>query len=183
MTNCDRTTSGRGSSIGISLSHSRHSKNTINTHEYSTIYWCSSISYYKLGLCFKFTKDWSAKYASKDNSEFAEAISLNIQNILFALKENAIHQSSKPENPSTESIPPRFGLPTNNPHRHQSPKRGSMSSPAHRRQQEQMLIDYAPQDLSMVIKGLPLDMQRLLIGLMIPVGLLAPRLSTISLVN
>jgi hypothetical protein len=35
----------------------------------------------------------------------------------------------------------------------------------------------------MVIKGLPLDMQRLLIGLMIPVGLLAPRLSTISLVN
>jgi hypothetical protein len=75
-------------------------------------------------------------------------ISLNIQNILFALKENAIHQSSKPENPSTESIPPRFGLPTNNPHRHQSAKRGSMSSPAHRRQQEQRLIDYAPQDLS-----------------------------------
>jgi hypothetical protein len=47
-------------------------------------------------------------YASEDKSEFAEAISLNGQNILFALKENAIHRYSKPEDPSTES----------NPHRH-----------------------------------------------------------------
>jgi hypothetical protein len=35
-------------------------------------------------------------------------ISLNDQNILFALKENVIHQRSKPEDPSVES----------NPHRH-----------------------------------------------------------------
>jgi hypothetical protein len=47
-----------------------------------------------------------------------EVISLNVQNILFALEENLIHQHSKPEDPSTESNPPRFGLPTNNPHRH-----------------------------------------------------------------
>jgi hypothetical protein len=47
-----------------------------------------------------------------------EAISLTGQKILFALKENAIHQRSKPENPSMESNPHRFGLPTNNPHRH-----------------------------------------------------------------
>jgi hypothetical protein len=47
-----------------------------------------------------------------------EAISLNGQNILFALKENAIHQHSKPEDPFTESNPPRFGLPIDNPRRH-----------------------------------------------------------------
>jgi hypothetical protein len=51
-------------------------------------------------------------------SEFAEAISLNGQDIPFALKENAIHRCSKPEDPSTESIPHRFGLPTDNPHPH-----------------------------------------------------------------
>jgi hypothetical protein len=47
-----------------------------------------------------------------------EAISLNGQNILFALRENAIHRCSKPEDPSTKSNPHRFGLPTDNPHRH-----------------------------------------------------------------
>jgi hypothetical protein len=51
-------------------------------------------------------------------SEFAEAISLNGQDIPFALKENAIHRHSNPEDPSMESIPHRFGLPTDNPHRH-----------------------------------------------------------------
>jgi hypothetical protein len=51
-------------------------------------------------------------------SEFAKAISLNGQDILRALKENAIHRHSKTEDPSTESIPYRFGLPTDNPHRH-----------------------------------------------------------------
>jgi hypothetical protein len=34
-----------------------------------------------------------------------EAISLNGQNILFALKVNAIHRHSKPEDHSTESNP------------------------------------------------------------------------------
>jgi hypothetical protein len=51
-------------------------------------------------------------------NQSAEMISLNGQNILFALKENAIHQHSKPEDPSTESIPHRFGLLTDNPRRH-----------------------------------------------------------------
>jgi hypothetical protein len=45
-------------------------------------------------------------------------ISLNDQNIPFTLKENVIHQRSEPEDPSTESNPHWFGLPTNNPHRH-----------------------------------------------------------------
>jgi hypothetical protein len=47
-----------------------------------------------------------------------EAISLNGQNIFFALKENVIHQHSKPEDLSTESNAPWFGLPTDNPRRH-----------------------------------------------------------------
>jgi hypothetical protein len=47
-----------------------------------------------------------------------EAVSFNGQNILFALKENVIHQHFKPEDPSTEFNPHRFGLPTDNPHRH-----------------------------------------------------------------
>jgi hypothetical protein len=47
-----------------------------------------------------------------------EAIPLNGQNILFALKENIIHRRSKPEDPSTESNPHRFGLSTDNPRRH-----------------------------------------------------------------
>jgi hypothetical protein len=45
-------------------------------------------------------------------------ISLNGPNILFALKENVIHQRSKPEDPSTEFNPHRFGLTTDNHHRH-----------------------------------------------------------------
>jgi hypothetical protein len=47
-----------------------------------------------------------------------EAISLNAQNIVFALKEDAIHWRSKHECPSMESNLPRFGPPTDNPHRH-----------------------------------------------------------------
>jgi hypothetical protein len=47
-----------------------------------------------------------------------KVISLNVQNILFALKENVIHRRSKPEDTSTESNPHRFGLPTDNPHLH-----------------------------------------------------------------
>jgi hypothetical protein len=42
----------------------------------------------------------------------------HVQSILFYLEENAIHQCSKPEDPSAESNPHWFGLPTDNPHRH-----------------------------------------------------------------
>jgi hypothetical protein len=79
----------------------------------------SSKSYYNLGSCISYTKEvWNQNYASKDKSEFAEAISLNGQNNFFALKENVIHRRSKLEDPSTEFNPHRFGLPTNNSHRH-----------------------------------------------------------------
>jgi hypothetical protein len=54
----------------------------------------------------------------RDQSKFAEAISLNGQNILFALKENATYRRSKLEDPCMESNPHRFGLPTDNNHRH-----------------------------------------------------------------
>jgi hypothetical protein len=60
----------------------------------------------------------SQHFASKDKSEFAEVISLNGQNILFALKENVIHRCSKPEDPNTESNPDWFGLLTDNPRWH-----------------------------------------------------------------
>jgi hypothetical protein len=40
------------------------------------------------------------------------------QDIPFALKGNTIHQHSKPGDPSTESNPRRFGLPTDNPRWH-----------------------------------------------------------------
>jgi hypothetical protein len=116
---CDRTTSWRGSSTRISLSDSRWSQNTINTYKYNTIYWSSSRSYYNSSSCISCIKEvWSQNNASEDKSEFAKVISLNVQNILFALEENAIHWRSKPEDPSMESNPTRFGLSTDNPHRH-----------------------------------------------------------------
>jgi hypothetical protein len=110
---------GNGVHCRINLSDSRRSDNTINTHKYNTIYWSSNRSYYNLGLCIGYTEEiWSQNFASKDKSEFVEAISLNGQDIPFALKENVIHRHSKHEDPSTESIPHQFGLPTDNPHRH-----------------------------------------------------------------
>jgi hypothetical protein len=116
---CGRTTSGRGSSTRISLSDSRWSENTINTYKYTTIYWSLMKSYYNLGSHISYGEEvWNRNYALEDKSEFAEAISLNSQNILFALKENLIHRCSKPEDPSTESNPRRFGLSTDNPRRH-----------------------------------------------------------------
>jgi hypothetical protein len=45
-------------------------------------------------------------------------ISLNGQDVLFALKENVIHQRSEPKDPSTESNTHRFGHPTDNPRWH-----------------------------------------------------------------
>jgi hypothetical protein len=58
------------------------------------------------------------KHTSKDVSEFAEAIYLNDQYILFTLEENAIHQRFKPKDPSTVPNPHRYGPPTGIPHRH-----------------------------------------------------------------
>jgi hypothetical protein len=158
---CDRTISGSGSSSRISLSDSKWSENTINTHKYNNIYWCSSKSYYNLGSCISYTEEvWSQNYASEDKSEFAEVISLNGKNILFALKENAIHQRSKPEDPSTEPNPHQFGLPTDIPHRHRW-KEEAVPHVHTEKQQEQSLRDYTQQDLFKVTKKSPLDMQGL----------------------
>jgi hypothetical protein len=86
-------------------------------------------------------------------------ISLNGQNIFSAIKENDIHWLSKPEDPSTESNPHRFGLHTNNPHRH-CWKEGAAPHLHTEKQQEQYLSYYTHQDLSKVTKRSPLDMQR-----------------------
>jgi hypothetical protein len=71
-----------------------------------------------------------------------KAISLNDQNILFALKENAIHRYSKPADPSTESNPHWFGLSTDNPHRLRL-KDEAVPHQHTEKQQEQSLSDYA----------------------------------------
>jgi hypothetical protein len=76
-------------------------------------------SYYNLGSRFSYIEEvWSQNYASEDKSEFVEAISFNGPNILFTLKENAIHRCSKTKDLSTESNPHRFGLPTDNIRQH-----------------------------------------------------------------
>jgi hypothetical protein len=106
---------GKGFITRINLSDSRRSENTNNTHKYNSTYWSSSRSYYNLGSRISYIEEvWSQNYASGDKSEFVKPISLNGQNILFVLKENAIHGHSKTEDPSMES-PHQFGLPTNNP--------------------------------------------------------------------
>jgi hypothetical protein len=87
-------------------------------------------------------------------------ISLNDQNILFALKENVIHQRSKPGDPNTESNPHQFGLLTDNPDWHHR-KEEAVPHLHTEKQQQQTLSDYTQQDLSMVTKRSPLDMQRL----------------------
>jgi hypothetical protein len=58
------------------------------------------------------------KDASKDILEFAEVEITLVQNTLFSLEENVIHQCSKPEDPSTVPNPHRFGPPTDNPRWH-----------------------------------------------------------------
>jgi hypothetical protein len=87
-------------------------------------------------------------------------ISLNGQNILSALKENVIHHRSKPEDPSTESNPHWFGLPTDNLRRHRR-KEEAVPHMHIEKQQGQRLKDYAQQDLSKVTKRSSLDMQML----------------------
>jgi hypothetical protein len=110
---------GEGFVVRINLSDSRWSENTINTHKYTIIYWSLSRIYYYLNSRINYTEEvWSQNHASNDKSKFVEAISLNRQHIFFALKENIIHRHSKLENPSTESNPHRFILPTDNPRRH-----------------------------------------------------------------
>jgi hypothetical protein len=106
------------SSTKINLSDSRWSENTINTNKYNTTYWSLSISYYKLGSRFKYTKGLRSKDASKDSFRVCGSRNTLVQNILFTQEENAIHQHSKHEDPSMVSNPHRFGPPTDNPHRH-----------------------------------------------------------------
>jgi hypothetical protein len=89
-----------------------------------------------------------------------EVISLNDQNILFALIENAIHRHSKPEDPGTESNTHRFGLPTDSRHQHHR-KEETVPHLHNEKLQEQRLSNYAQQDLSKMTERSPLDMQRL----------------------
>jgi hypothetical protein len=96
----------------------------------------------------------------QEKLEFAEANSLNVQNILFVLKENAIHWRSKPEGPSMESSPYQFRLPTDNPHRHRQQEE-AVPHLHTKDSKSKALSDYAQQNLSKVTKRSPLDMQKL----------------------
>jgi hypothetical protein len=58
------------------------------------------------------------KDASEDISEIAEVEITPVQYILFALEENAIHQRSKPKDPSMVPNPHQFGPPTGILHWH-----------------------------------------------------------------
>jgi hypothetical protein len=109
---------GWGSSTKINISDSRWSENTINTYKYNTIYRSSSISYYKLVSCFKYTKGLKLKDNSKDSFRVCGSGNTLVQDILFAQEENAIHQRSKPEDLSMVSNLNRFGPPIGIPHRH-----------------------------------------------------------------
>jgi hypothetical protein len=54
----------------------------------------------------------------ENSPRFAEVISLNIQNILFTLEENAIHQRYKRRDPGMVPNPKWLGPPTYNPRQH-----------------------------------------------------------------
>jgi hypothetical protein len=58
---------------------------------------------------------FEAKTGFKRCFKYVEAISLNVQYILFALEENVVHQRSKPEDPSKVPNPHWFGPPTSIP--------------------------------------------------------------------
>jgi hypothetical protein len=119
------------------------------------------------------------KHASRDVSEFAEVISLNVQYILFILEENVLYQRSKPTGPSMASNPHRFEPSTDTPSS-ASPERGRRSSPAHKRQQEKSLSDYAQQDLSIVTQRITTRHAKALNKANELISLLAPTLSTIK---
>jgi hypothetical protein len=65
-----------------------------------------------------YTKMFEAKITLQRYNRVYESDFSHGQDIPFALKGNAIHQHSKPGDPSTESNPRRFELPTDNPRRH-----------------------------------------------------------------
>jgi hypothetical protein len=108
---CDRTTSGRGSSTSISLSDSRRSENTINTHKYNTIYCSSSRSYYNLGSCISYTE---RGLKPKLRFKKCQPSVLYAWGSLYGVQPSSVWTSHW--QPSSAS-----------------PKRGSSSSPAHRK--------------------------------------------------
>jgi hypothetical protein len=65
-----------------------------------------------------YTKRFEAKITLQRYNRVCRSYFSHGQDISFALKGNAIHRHSKPGDPSMESNPHRFGLPTDNPRRH-----------------------------------------------------------------
>jgi hypothetical protein len=65
-----------------------------------------------------YTKRFEAKITLQRYNRVCGSGFSHGQDIPFALKGNSIHRHSKPGDPSTESNPRRFGLPTDNPRRH-----------------------------------------------------------------
>jgi hypothetical protein len=118
ITNCDRTTSGRGfvdqdhlEQFSVKQEHNQHTW---------VQYHISKFKYKLLQIRFTFLvyKKFEAKRHFKRYLRVCGCDFSHVQYILFALEENVIHQRSKPDDPSMVFNPPRFGPPTNNPHRH-----------------------------------------------------------------
>jgi hypothetical protein len=65
-----------------------------------------------------YTKRFEAKITLQRYNRVCRSDFSHGQDIPFALKGNAIHWHSKPGDPSTETNPCRFLLPTDNPPRH-----------------------------------------------------------------
>jgi hypothetical protein len=65
-----------------------------------------------------YTKKFEAKITLQRYNRVCGSDFFHGQDIPFALKGNAIHWHFKPWDPSTESNPHRFGLPTDNSRRH-----------------------------------------------------------------
>jgi hypothetical protein len=75
--------------------------------------------YYTLGSRINYTKgSLKPKHVSRDILEFSKAISLNVQNILFAIEDNVMHRRSKPEDPSMAPNPHRLEPTTGIPRQH-----------------------------------------------------------------
>jgi hypothetical protein len=77
-----------------------------------------SKSYYNLVSRIRYIKRFKVKITLQRLIRVCESDFSHGQDIPFALKGNAIHQHSKPGDPSTEFNPRRFGLSTGNPRRH-----------------------------------------------------------------
>jgi hypothetical protein len=143
----------------------------------------SSKRYYNLGSCVSYTKRFEAKITLQRLIRACRSDFSLGQDIPFCPKrEWECHPSTFEAWGSQYGIQPSVVWTSHWQPSSASSARESSSSPAHRRQQEQSLSDYAQQDLSKMTKRSPLDMQGF-IRIKRLISLLATSLRTIKHVN